>query len=408
MHSNWKWRRLCLYLLIGILALASASAQNGSITIGLPPTITGSNVPVKMQLFRLGSSDGNGGWILDERYSETVRQQILTIEKDLEIGEEKSLDVEETTDEIRAAIYTQGIESIASSQMQDGMVSFGGLSEGIYYAVMTEGPSEFLVQSPIIPIPYRYLGHVLFDVSARPKVSDVLPEVTSATVVKVWNDANNTDGVRPANLQVTLLENGINTGRTVILSAANGWSGTIIDLPYQDSNGNVISYTWQEANTAGYTLTNTNQAGTVTTLTNTHVPNLRDVRVQKIWDDNNDQLHMRPASLTVTLLANGQPIQNVVLNAANNWSATVERVPINDNNGPIVYDWREQEVLAYTLVNKVTNGNLTTFTNAIWRRPPPPDGEDPKVPGDPLFTIDDYDVPLGIGVILNHVGDCYE
>ena len=32
----------------------------------------------------------------------------------------------------------------------------------------------------------------------------------------------------------------------------------------------------------------------------------------------------------------------------------------------------------------------------------------PNMPGEPLIEIEDYGTPLGINVIINHVGDCFD
>jgi hypothetical protein len=33
---------------------------------------------------------------------------------------------------------------------------------------------------------------------------------------------------------------------------------------------------------------------------------------------------------------------------------------------------------------------------------------EPNMPGEPLIEIEDYGTPLGINVIINHVGDCFD
>ena len=93
------------------------------------------------------------------------------------------------------------------------------------------------------------------------------PELTEATVKKVWNDANNQDGKRPESLEVTL-----SNGTKVTLNEENGWTATVENLPkYKD--GKVIEYTWTESKLPeGYELTGTSTDGTITTITNTHIP----------------------------------------------------------------------------------------------------------------------------------------
>ena len=78
----------------------------------------------------------------------------------------------------------------------------------------------------------------------------------------------------------------------------------------------------------------------LTTLTNTHVPETTNVTVIKVWNDENNQDGKRPTSLTVTL-SNGQ---TVTLNDQNNWTATIENLPVYANGEAIQYTWTEAEL----------------------------------------------------------------
>ena len=71
------------------------------------------------------------------------------------------------------------------------------------------------------------------------------PGKTSATVTKIWNDAENQDGKRPESITVSLLADGKETGKTVTLSVENNWKQTISDLP-EKADGKAIEYTWTE------------------------------------------------------------------------------------------------------------------------------------------------------------------
>ena len=74
------------------------------------------------------------------------------------------------------------------------------------------------------------------------------------------------------------------------------------------------------------------------------------------------------------------------------------------------YTWSEQEVLGYTQTSVIITDDMTVFTNTYRHRPPPPPDTPvpPNVPGEPLIEIEDYGTPLGIEVIINHVGDCFD
>ncbi|PJM78251.1 Cna B-type domain-containing protein [Bifidobacterium scaligerum] len=109
------------------------------------------------------------------------------------------------------------------------------------------------------------------------------PETVSVPVTKVWNDANNQDGLRPTKITVQLYANGVATGKTLEITADGSWKGTFTDLPKYE-NGTPITYTVQEVNpTKGYTATT---SGTATdadgiTITNTHYPTDTKIRVSK-------------------------------------------------------------------------------------------------------------------------------
>ena len=49
------------------------------------------------------------------------------------------------------------------------------------------------------------------------------------------------------------------------------------------------------------------------------------------------------------------------------------------------------------------------FTNTRWTPPGDnPPGKPPKTPGDTWYVFEDYDTPLGVEVVINHVGDCFD
>ncbi|MBR6443043.1 MAG: hypothetical protein IKS46_05100, partial [Clostridia bacterium] len=78
------------------------------------------------------------------------------------------------------------------------------------------------------------------------------------------------------------------------------------------------------------------------------------------------------------------------------------------NGQPAVYTWTEGGALGYEMESKTTNGTVTTFTNRLWKRPDEPGpGKKPKTPGDTV-EIDEYETPLGVEIIINHVGDCFD
>ena len=89
------------------------------------------------------------------------------------------------------------------------------------------------------------------------------------------------------------------------------------------------------------------------------------VTISKVWDDEDDYDGVRPASLEVTLSADGEAIETVTLNAANHWTASVEDLPmfLENSRTAIEYAWSEPEVEGYTLASSETEEYVTTMTN---------------------------------------------
>ena len=176
------------------------------------------------------------------------------------------------------------------------------------------------------------------------------PGETSASVTKIWDDADNQDGIRPESITVALLANGTPTNKTVTLTAANNWTQTITGLP-EKADGEYITYTWTEVNVPeGYSLTGTSKNETVTTLTNTHTPELTSITGTKTWKDADNQDGKRPESITVNLFADGTKLksQSVSADADGNWSYSFTDLPKYANGQEITYTVTEDAVDGYT------------------------------------------------------------
>ena len=100
---------------------------------------------------------------------------------------------------------------------------------------------------------------------------------------------------------------------------------------------------------------------------------------------------------------------SVILDEKNGWMATITELPTRLNGKPATYTWTEQKVIGYEIESVVTEGPVTTFTNGLWQRPDEPsEGKKPKTPGTTIVTFEEYDTPLGLEAIINHVGDCFD
>ena len=96
------------------------------------------------------------------------------------------------------------------------------------------------------------------------------PGKTSVQVTKVWDDEDNKDGSRPKSITVQLLADGVDTGKTLVLTADNNWKGTFTDLD-EYKNKKKIVYSVNEKAVEGYTALIVEKDGQYV-ITNSHKP----------------------------------------------------------------------------------------------------------------------------------------
>jgi hypothetical protein len=76
-------------------------------------------------------------------------------------------------------------------------------------------------------------------------------EETQVSVKKIWEDDGGRDGLRPAEVTIKLLADGVDTGKTVTLNEANNWQDGWTGLA-KNAGGTAIEYTVAEDTVAGY------------------------------------------------------------------------------------------------------------------------------------------------------------
>ena len=178
-----------------------------------------------------------------------------------------------------------------------------------------------------------------------------IPATRNITVNKNWNDNNNQDGIRPTSITVQLLKDETPYQNPIRLTRDNHWTYTFRNLPVNE-NGNPITYRIIEtAIPEGYTVTNNGL-----TITNTHIPETKDIQVLKEWDDDHNRDGIRPSQVTVNLLADGEVINTVTLNTANSWRHEFENLDVYSNGRKINYTVQEIRVNNYTTsITEVNN-----------------------------------------------------
>ena len=210
-------------------------------------------------------------------------------------------------------------------------------------------------------------------------VNSYTPGKTSKTVIKIWEDNNNQDGIRPTSIQVVLLANGQKADvadAEVTLNASNNWTYTWSDLDLK-ANKKTIKYTVQEIGTIeGY---NTSYSEDTFTITNTHTPAKVYVEGTKTWEDNNNQDGIRPASIIVKLYADGELKDSKKVTAADGWSWKFDQLPkfknVDGSAVKIQYSVQEEAVTGYDptypagsfdIVNRHTLEKISLDGIKIW------------------------------------------
>ncbi len=171
------------------------------------------------------------------------------------------------------------------------------------------------------------------------------PETTEIEIRKVWDGADNQDGLRPESITVNLLADGETVQTVSVTPDENGdWSYTFTDLPKYRDGGIEIVYTVTEETVASY---RTEINGF--TITNRHVPGTVDIPVAKTWDDDDNRDGLRPDRITVNLLADGVIARSVEItpDEGGNWAYTFTDLPIYQDGIKIVYSIAEEPVAEY-------------------------------------------------------------
>lgn len=187
------------------------------------------------------------------------------------------------------------------------------------------------------------------------------PAVVTVSAVKVWDDNNNQDGLRPNTLRVALT----GTDGTYIeksLSTANNWTETFDGLYKYFKEGTPIQYTIDEEMVGGYEK-EISEKDNLITITNTHAPEKLDLIVNVVWNDANNQDGYRPDAATIHMSGTDGTQDTRDFTKSSSWTAIVFKDLDHYKDGnEIKYTVTEDEIPQYT-TSIAVNGNVVTVTN---------------------------------------------
>ncbi|RKW04209.1 MAG: Cna B-type domain-containing protein, partial [Streptococcus sp.] len=185
------------------------------------------------------------------------------------------------------------------------------------------------------------------------------PEKIAIKASKKWDDAENQDGKRPANVVVKLYKEVGGQKSEVAnrtLTEADQWATEFANLNKYEKGQEVV-YSLEEDAVPHYQSQVTGNAADGFVVTNTYKPETIKISGQKKWEDAENQDGKRPNAVRVKILK-GQDIVDVQeVTAANGWKYESNPLPKYAAGQEIAYTVAEEAVSGYT--SKVDGYNIT-------------------------------------------------
>ncbi|EMF0554963.1 collagen-binding MSCRAMM adhesin Acm [Enterococcus faecium] len=242
----------------------------------------------------------------------------------------------------------QGQSSILLTSNEQGEVSIKGLQVGDYVVKEKEAPN-WIDFDPLSS------NELKFSINENDTEGVSLPiynkkKVTYITATKIWNGGTtprpsiyfklfreSTNNWEPVpDTETKRLDNGIT-------------SVTWEDIQQYDDSGNEYTFKVQEVDQNGNDYVPSGyqkiENGLVVTNENREVIS---VSGQKTWEDNENQDGKRPTTITVNLLADGQPIQHKEVSEKDDWHYRFTNLPKYKDGQEIIYTVTEDNVPEYS------------------------------------------------------------
>ena len=225
-----------------------------------------------------------------------------------------------------------------------------------------------------------YIASVSGSVADGFTITNTLEDMErTVKVEKVWEDNDNENDNRPEHITVNLLADGVQKDSKEITEEEN-WTWEFTGLELLREDGQPIVYTVTEDPLTRYDTTITGSAADGFVITNTE--KCLDIKVQKVWNDNDDALRLRPDSVTYLLTANGQKTYKQTGSRETDWGTTFKNLPVYENEEKIRYELSEvtyssarQRYRAkvegtaeegFTVTNTLVETKMDIQVNKIW------------------------------------------
>ena len=246
----------------------------------------------------------------------------------------------------------------------DGSARFGQLFEGQNWATSLNNlpkykngtEIQYTVKENAIP---GYETEIKQTGDSYAIMNSHTPAVVTVSAVKVWDDANNQDGIRPSLIQVTLTGSD-GSVRNAAITKNDGWTYQFKNLP-KYKNGVKIDYTLQEANSNPYTYEIVKGSDEYSfTITNNYVPAVVNVPVTTVWDDDDNRDGIRAKETAITLHGSNGKVYQRIVTGKDDFATVFENMPkFFDEGKEVVYTVTQNEMNGYTA--NIANTDKYTF-----------------------------------------------
>lgn len=192
-------------------------------------------------------------------------------------------------------------------------------------------------------------------------ITNTNTETVDVNGVKYWDDDNDRDAKRPAEITVRLLADGaVKDSAVVEADAAGEWSYSFPGLPKYTDDGAKIAYEIEEDEVPGYTASITGDVQTGFTVTNSYSPETISIPVVKKWEGKTG------SNAVVRLYADGQDSgKSLTLDADSDWKGSFNDLPKYADGKEIAYTLTEDAMAGYEAKVSGDAHNGFTVTNTF-------------------------------------------